>query len=758
MTKKDKENLIKYIRKTREMGFSVKEITDALLLAGWSRKQIQEGFESYGKKSFYKNLLGFVKKEKNIIKKETFVFKKQIKAKSSLFKKEGKFFYNKAHIVWHYFKAPFCFLVGLPSKILNALNRPVKKGRELDLYHDILPEIYHHHFPSPVFAPKDKKELYRKNLKRFEEKTKKPPLLSEKRLLLPYPNFKRRVLVFAEGTAYKIKSKVKNIHSPVKKSQLVFLKKIALSVLAFPFKATKAVLRESWEILKGDVVFMKNVGIALKRKAKEQEYLLKEEPSFFYDKLHIVWHYFVELVERLFKLLEDLINAVVKIILVPFVILNMLFVQRIKKSFKFKLKNVSLKKDSKKFYDIKEVSEMKFPEKISLIDIFRLSKRMFETKRLRTFLTILGMGVGIGTILFLVSLGYGLQNVLFERITSEDALLIVDAYPPGEAVSIELNDDIISQIQAIPEVDKIGKLVAVDGGISMENISVVATINVADKNFRSMSGEKLLAGEFQDDGVVVSAASAMLLGFEEDPKKAIGSEVSAFLLIPEKDTEFVKTYEIKDTYKITGVVDDPISSFAYFPMEKIGSSVELPQYSHIKIKAKDADFVATLKEDVVAFGLQVAALSDTLEQAKKIFSIARIVLGVFGIITLVVSAIGMLNTMTIALLERTQEIGIMKSIGASNLDIWKLFLAESFIMGFLGGIGGIAIGYAASEVFNYGINWLAQTFGGQPLDLFQQPLWFVVTIVIFASVVGLLTGFMPARRAAKLDPLMALKS
>jgi ABC-type antimicrobial peptide transport system permease subunit len=129
----------------------------------------------------------------------------------------------------------------------------------------------------------------------------------------------------------------------------------------------------------------------------------------------------------------------------------------------------------------------------------------------------------------------------------------------------------------------------------------------------------------------------------------------------------------------------------------------------------------------------------------------------FGIIALIVSAIGMFNTMTITLLERTEEIGIMKSIGASDRMISLMFIMEAAIMGFLGGVVGIIIGFLEGETFNFLVNLIATNFGGEKVDLFYSPLWFVMSIIIFSAFVGFLTGLAPARRASKIDPLEALR-
>jgi putative ABC transport system permease protein len=151
------------------------------------------------------------------------------------------------------------------------------------------------------------------------------------------------------------------------------------------------------------------------------------------------------------------------------------------------------------------------------------------------------------------------------------------------------------------------------------------------------------------------------------------------------------------------------------------------------------------------------ALSDTVDQANKIFSVIQIVLALFGIVALTVSAIGMFNTMTISLLERTNEIGIMKSIGASNRDIRFLFLTESILIGSFGGIGGVIIGFMGTTTINLGFNFLANRLGGQSVNVFYTPIWFILFVLLFSTLIGLFTGIYPAERASKLNPLVALR-
>ncbi len=167
--------------------------------------------------------------------------------------------------------------------------------------------------------------------------------------------------------------------------------------------------------------------------------------------------------------------------------------------------------------------------------------------------------------------------------------------------------------------------------------------------------------------------------------------------------------------------------------------------------------ISAVTDTLIEKGFFVSSLSETIEQANKIFKGIQMALGFFGAIALFVAAIGMINTMTVTLLERTNEIGIMRATGASRKDILLLFVSESTAMGLFGGISGLIIGVLGGKLFNWIINILAGMFGGESVNLFYYPLWFIVTLIVVSTLVGAIAGFIPGRKASKLDPLDALR-
>jgi ABC-type antimicrobial peptide transport system permease subunit len=209
-------------------------------------------------------------------------------------------------------------------------------------------------------------------------------------------------------------------------------------------------------------------------------------------------------------------------------------------------------------------------------------------------------------------------------------------------------------------------------------------------------------------------------------------------------------------YTLRGIIEDELQLYAYVDKASV-QDMTFNQYDKIKIKVTADDKLEGVREEIINKGYYVSAISDLVDQAKQIFNVSQIILALFGVVALIVSAIGMFNTMTITLLERTQEIGIMKTLGASSYVVWKMFLVESILIGFSGGVMGLLLGYLGSWGTNSAVNMLARSFGGIEVNLFYIPGWFVIFILSFSVLVGAVTGFYPARRAAKLNSLKALR-
>jgi ABC-type antimicrobial peptide transport system permease subunit len=180
-------------------------------------------------------------------------------------------------------------------------------------------------------------------------------------------------------------------------------------------------------------------------------------------------------------------------------------------------------------------------------------------------------------------------------------------------------------------------------------------------------------------------------------------------------------------------------------------------YNTLIVKVKHAQFAQDVEDQIRKKGFSAFSLNDALQGAKRAFMILDIVLSLIGSIALTVSSLGIVNTMVMSILERTREIGIMKAIGGSDGDIRRIFLIEASAIGFFGGVTGVVLGWLVGRIVNFGANVYIQNQGGTPGNLFSLPFWLIGGAIGFSVTISLIAGSYPAARAARLDPIRALR-
>ncbi len=398
-------------------------------------------------------------------------------------------------------------------------------------------------------------------------------------------------------------------------------------------------------------------------------------------------------------------------------------------------------------------------------DLAQLSTRMFKTNPLRTWLTILGMGVGTGAVVVLVGLGFGLQKIILEQIVFGETLLSLGVSSTG-AQGLRLTPDTVAQFEQQDEVLDAAPLARFPALVTYKGLTGNVFVQGVEPPYLRYAGVTALAGNvFTDDdagdtrSIMLSPATLKLFGVADDEVDSfIGQKVSLRLLVPANDgTDNVNEIVIDKEYEVRAVTKEEGVLNAMMMLPELRNYVGIDEYERIQVRVDTNENLPIVEERLIADGYRVTALSKTVEQASKIFQGIQVVLATFGGIALIVSAIGMFNTMTVTLLERTKEIGIMRTIGASPNDVKYLFVSESVVVGFLGGLSGILMGVTLGVTVNLFLNFVAGQFGGQAVKLFSFPLDFLTFIALFSAGVGYLTGIFPARRASTLNPLDAIR-
>ncbi len=180
-------------------------------------------------------------------------------------------------------------------------------------------------------------------------------------------------------------------------------------------------------------------------------------------------------------------------------------------------------------------------------------------------------------------------------------------------------------------------------------------------------------------------------------------------------------------------------------------------YSSLVAKVDSSTNAAAAATDIKKLGVGAADAEASIKQQLTIFNIVGLVLGGIGGIAMIVAAIGVINTMVMAILERTREIGVMRAVGAKRSAIRNLFTFEASLLGFYGGVIGIGIGYGLTRVANIFVNKQLATQGVKAHNIIGLPIWLILSVIGISTLIGMFSGLYPAARAARLDPVEALR-
>lgn len=463
-------------------------------------------------------------------------------------------------------------------------------------------------------------------------------------------------------------------------------------------------------------------------------------------------------------------------------------------------------------------------------DLAELAVRNLQESVLRNSLTTVGISVGVASLVAMLSLGIGLQQLATRRLVKSglfDTVVVTsrrdlrnfnrgdEAGGPDPAESPVLDEPARQQIERLPNVSEAYPDLRFITSFTYDDkphLTMVAGVPSSYKTndaFEGMQGtffssdkapevilQKTFAAELLgktpkpgSDEVPVADLAKPLLGKEMTMRYAervdvagqtVGTTASAKATpgnSADASTYSIQSHELK--LKIVGVTDlDPDSmrgaarARVLLPLQLVQSlhvvqpaalrdttqaASKTPTYGTISVRVKDPGKIPLVEDAIKKMGFNTFSMLDATRSLRRFFAVLDLFLGIFGSLALAVASIGIVNTLVMAILERRREIGIMKAIGASDTDVKKLFFAEAGVMGALGGALGVALGWTIGRLINLGTNVYLKRQDLAPEQIWFVPWWLVASAIAFAIVVSLLSGLYPAARAARLDPVQALR-
>ncbi len=254
---------------------------------------------------------------------------------------------------------------------------------------------------------------------------------------------------------------------------------------------------------------------------------------------------------------------------------------------------------------------------------------------------------------------------------------------------------------------------------------------------------------------LINRAMLNILGMDEN--EAIDTKFSATLLLSSDfyDGDYSAQSELTE-FTIIGILPEEKTPAFYIPFSDI-KNLGVQNYTQLKVIVDDQKHLKDIRAKIEALGYKTTSVVDTVERINSLFATVKILLSILGFIALSVAALGMFNTLTVSLLEKTREVGLMKTIGMKSNEVKRLFLAESIIMGLSGGIFGLFIGSLAGNFISFLLSTVSVTKGSGYINLVDIPIFLMAGIITLSFFIGIATGIYPARRATKISALNALR-
>ena len=425
-------------------------------------------------------------------------------------------------------------------------------------------------------------------------------------------------------------------------------------------------------------------------------------------------------------------------------------------------------------------------------DLLRMAFMNLWRRKLRAVLTVLGMVIGVSSIVVMMSLGVGIRQATMEsyenmgsltNITVSSWRWVENANGNGSSTETKLDKKAVETMRQIPGVVAVMPQINAYGIIKSGKWIADTSILAIDGEVAEQFGIELSEGRYPeykrggDTHEIVLSES--VLGWFYDPntgKQAVDREGNPKVTM---DSRFQLTFDYNaafgsrntepgyvpgKTYRINAVgkVSPDNNEFSWYclmdleALQKLAKenekfiSLDTSTYNSVLVKCDSTDSVASVKDAIDAMGYGTSSLQDSLEQAEQQMQQIQYLLGAIGGVSLLVAAIGIMNTMMMSIYERTREIGIIKVLGCRMDNIAELFLTEAAFIGLIGGALGLGISYGLAAIIN--------KFIGSSGFNALIPLWLALGALVFSIAVALVSGLYPAIRAMRLSPLTAIRN
>lgn len=399
---------------------------------------------------------------------------------------------------------------------------------------------------------------------------------------------------------------------------------------------------------------------------------------------------------------------------------------------------------------------------MKLTIILFIGWKNLKVNKARSVLTIGGVALGIGIVTFLICLGFGMQKMIINEVTKDNPINILDINNGNLDNFVSLNDENMEKIKKIEGVSAAERQANTGAKVSFQGSQTDVVVYGANIEYLEMARIFYRKGEINFENnegrVIISSRLAQLLGFSE-ARESIGKKINYDLVITKEVSSQLQEERLETNLEadIVGLIEDNENIFFILPFNYMREKFGVDSAQKGKISIINEESSDEVKIRVQQLGFATESIADVIKDINDFFVIIRIIMVVLGSIIMSISAMGMINTLSVSLLQRTKEVGILKALGAKRADIFKIFIFEAVIISFTGGIIGFLSGYGLAFLLNEFFIFYSAKQGIELGSFVHVPYYFLIAIGSFIFFLAFATGIMPAQRASKIHALDALR-
>ena len=436
-------------------------------------------------------------------------------------------------------------------------------------------------------------------------------------------------------------------------------------------------------------------------------------------------------------------------------------------------------------------------------DGLKLASRDLGRRKLRTFLTALAIAVGTMLIVTLVSLGTSGENLILSKFENNASLKEVNVMPlkyfddqntdfsdfDMNSMYKKIDNNLVKKLSNISGVTDVkANVTSPIGSIKIDNYESKNATNIVGlynnnsifsndsiQSVRKDNNDNNLTPIIEGRNLNSSDKNSVLIGKNylndmgiKDYKSVIGKDITIIqnktqnpnITIPplQVNAKIVGVisdkFETKDTLVSSIDIADKIKS--YYSLQE--NYIDNNGYDSVDLYTDNMNNVSNISNSVKNMDYYSASYQNIIEQIKGSFKVIKVILAVLGLIVLFVAAVGTINTMVMVIYERTKSIGIMKSIGANRSNIHGIFLMQSGIIGFIGGIMGLIFSTININIIQLALRIFLQSKNIKETINFVMPSWLILGSLLFSILISIIAGIYPSIKASKMDPVDALNS